>query len=367
VSAKQIQIDYEVSIHQPKELEGCYFQVILPGQLVQTGGKFSADANGFKPLPAKPQKGFLFSKAAKSFTWTNGLGKGLKITLGSNLAVQFQDSRQWGLPWYELMIWVPNSAKSTKSHLTFKIEPILSNQTVKPFVDRFGQAVSKRWPGKVTDEKELLQDVQKEEIFLKSKTPPARDEFGGWAGSREKYNLQATGFFRTQKIGNRWWLIDPAGNVYFSLASFFIACDTATVINNRDHLFEWLPDIHAEPWNSASWKDSEGDCFSFYSANLIRKFGPKWYEKWVELSKKRWNAWGLNSTSAFSAQLPKIPYTVYLTLVDQAAPTPPGSPMPDVFDPDFPAKLDALCKESHDTGDRKQRRGIYSADTAAIF
>lgn len=43
---------------------------------------------------------------------------------------------------------------------------------------------------------------------------PERDEYGGW-----KVNVgNADGFFRVRKIGDRWWMVDPAGNVFLSQA-----------------------------------------------------------------------------------------------------------------------------------------------------
>jgi hypothetical protein len=38
--------------------------------------------------------------------------------------------------------------------------------------------------------------------------------YGGWTGKRVK----ATGFFRVEKIGERWWGVDPEGNLYFNVA-----------------------------------------------------------------------------------------------------------------------------------------------------
>lgn len=39
---------------------------------------------------------------------------------------------------------------------------------------------------------------------------PAHSDYGGWKVAR----YQATGFFRTEKIADRWWIIDPEGNPY---------------------------------------------------------------------------------------------------------------------------------------------------------
>ncbi|MGB7157496.1 MAG: hypothetical protein WBD40_05485 [Tepidisphaeraceae bacterium] len=34
--------------------------------------------------------------------------------------------------------------------------------------------------------------------------------FGGWKGK----TLKATGFFRTERVGDRWWMIDPEGHPF---------------------------------------------------------------------------------------------------------------------------------------------------------
>lgn len=46
--------------------------------------------------------------------------------------------------------------------------------------------------------------------FKTRKTDPATDEYGGW----KDVTYEATGFFRTQKVGGRWWIIDPSGHPY---------------------------------------------------------------------------------------------------------------------------------------------------------
>ena len=46
-----------------------------------------------------------------------------------------------------------------------------------------------------------------------AKTPDERNNFGGWA----KHAVEGTGFFRVSKEGRKWWLIDPEGNLFFSV------------------------------------------------------------------------------------------------------------------------------------------------------
>ena len=46
--------------------------------------------------------------------------------------------------------------------------------------------------------------------FKLRKTDPPTDEYGGWKTAQ----YEATGFFRTQKVGERWWIVDPAGRPF---------------------------------------------------------------------------------------------------------------------------------------------------------
>ena len=44
--------------------------------------------------------------------------------------------------------------------------------------------------------------------------PPQYDKYGGWS----KLKGMKTGFFHTQQIKGRWWLVTPEGNVFISKA-----------------------------------------------------------------------------------------------------------------------------------------------------
>ncbi len=46
------------------------------------------------------------------------------------------------------------------------------------------------------------------------KNPGPLSKYGGWLDQR----VTSTGFFRVEKIGNRWWCVDPEGYLYFNIA-----------------------------------------------------------------------------------------------------------------------------------------------------
>ena len=62
----------------------------------------------------------------------------------------------------------------------------------------------KAYPSLVVDSLEGFKQISKEKL----------DKFGGVIGNSSK----ATGFFRVEKINNRWWIIDPQGNRFINVA-----------------------------------------------------------------------------------------------------------------------------------------------------
>ena len=60
-----------------------------------------------------------------------------------------------------------------------------------------------------------------------------RDRFGGWRGKQFK----ASGFFRTEHDGKRWWLVTPEGNAFISFGV------------NHYHAGWWAEDHNRAYWN----------------------------------------------------------------------------------------------------------------------
>jgi hypothetical protein len=58
------------------------------------------------------------------------------------------------------------------------------------------------------------------------------DRFGGW----KKKTFEATGFFRTEHDGNRWWFVTPDGNAFISFGV------------NHYHKYLWTQDYNRAHW-----------------------------------------------------------------------------------------------------------------------
>jgi len=83
-----------------------------------------------------------------------------------------------------------------------------------PFIDSFGQYRHKSWSGKVTNLTDLESRRRTEEDDLRGHSGPKNwDQFGGDLNGPK---LKATGFFRTEKVDGKWWLVDPDGRLFFS-------------------------------------------------------------------------------------------------------------------------------------------------------
>ena len=71
------------------------------------------------------------------------------------------------------------------------------------------------------------------------------DRFGGWKGKRFK----ATGFFRTEHDGKRWWLVTPGGHAFISFGVNHYHTGWWAQDHNRDH---WVKKFGARrPYDDA--------------------------------------------------------------------------------------------------------------------
>ena len=178
-----------------------------------------------------------------------------------------------------------------------------------PFIDRLGQYKNADWPGKVHSEEELKSRGEEETRAITA--APAlsdRDKFGGWAKGPQ---LTATGWFRTEKVDGKWWLVTPEGRLFFSMGIDCVGTGEVTFVDGRDGWFEGLPskddpqykDMFGQVSGAHSMAErigGKGSTFSFYRANLLRKYGADWTEKWRESVYPRLQAWGFNTIGNWS-------------------------------------------------------------------
>ena len=227
-----------------------------------------------------------------------------------------------------------------------------------PFVSRFGQYMHADWPGKLKDAKDFSKRVKAEtRAFKKHPALPGRDTFGGWADGPQ---LDSTGWFRTQEVDGKWWLVTPSGHLFFSMGVDCIGTGERTFIEGRDGWFEQLPDpndpvfkdLFSVVTGAHSMADrigGKGRTFSFYRWNLMTKYGPEWPDRWRDNAYARLQSWGFNTIGNWSQddvlkQSP-MPFTACIgiggAVREIAGASGYWGRMKDVFDPSFTQAADA--------------------------
>lgn len=215
-------------------------------------------------------------------------------------------------------------------------------------VDEFGQYANADWPGKLKNVAELAERRQAEEAELQARPMlPDRDKYGGWTKGP---TLKGTGFFRSEKVGDKWWLVTPDGRLFISLGIDVINTDGATFVTGREAMFAWLPgddDPLARYFGQVKGVHSgpvkEGRTFDFLKANLERKFGREFLDPWLDQALRRLPSWGFNTIANWSdhrlGERRRVPYVATTWVGGDHQRLASGSDywglMHDPFDPQF--------------------------------
>jgi hypothetical protein len=219
-------------------------------------------------------------------------------------------------------------------HLT--MEPKDSILSPVPAVDEFGQWIADQWDGKAESLEDLKTIWDQEDHSLKS-GDFNYSMFGGYVDTQ----VEATGFFRIEKIDGKWWFVDPEGHLFFSAGSTGIRTgNTFPRIDGREYIYASLP-----PENLANNDSRRGGSSSFYDWNLFRRYGDDWHGKWEEMTTRRMDSWGLNTIANWSDEnLGRNQQKTYVATLGGWGFSAETMGMPDVYDPNYAAEIDAAAK-----------------------
>ncbi len=217
-----------------------------------------------------------------------------------------------------------------------------------PLLDEFGQYLHAGWPGKARTEDDLKKTWAAEAATLAQGAFPDRDAYGGFASTKAK----ATGFFRVEQIDGRWWFVTPDGHLFYSTGVNGIGPGIGTRVAGREDMFTMIPP--PAPLPAGAPPPRGGAQASFYTANLQRRFGADWRPAWAQLTARRLEAWGLNTSygtglsDALDHTPQNKPYVISLRGF-QFGPLIMG--MPDVYADAFTAQVEAVA--ANQLGPRK--------------
>ncbi len=208
----------------------------------------------------------------------------------------------------------------------------------KPIIDEMGQLIGGEWPTKTHSYADMEKRLKAEYERAKVPVPPRPgcSAYGGYTAKR----FEATGFFRTEHDGRRWWLVDPEGCAFFShgvcygtrmgefgwysgMEGFYQAAPSpddpeyADAFTHPGLIAEYVK-RHGVTERSNEWM------FNPARYNMIRVFGKdSWWEAWRAIAGRRFRDWGINTTGVGIVnfiderledflRLTKIPYAVTL-------------------------------------------------------
>jgi len=269
-------------------------------------------------------------------------------------------------------------------------------------IDPYGQPVDGDYAERVTSDLDLQERALAEIDALNANGIDGRSRWQGWADGPQ---LEATGYFRTEKVGDRWSLVDPDGFLYFATGIDNIRmANTSTMTgyefrpgairardpndttpedstglnrapdsalsaryrawDTRAYMFTWLPsydsalgdhygyrrEVHSGPLAS-------GETYSFYRANLERKYGDRgddsFIDDWRQITNARMLDWGFTSFGNWLDptfyEEPSVPYFANGWIIGDFKTVSSGddywSPLPDPFDPEFAERARATAAQ----------------------
>ncbi len=217
-------------------------------------------------------------------------------------------------------------------------------------IDKYGQLKTIRWEGKITSDEQLHEIWEKEEKTL---TPGNfdYDQWGGYQNSQAK----ATGYFRVEKINDKWWFIDPDGHYFLSTGSNMISPFQGTRVTRRESIFDTIPGKARAGFFGGS------DVYTDFLANNIKnRYGDEmWQEEWEKNTKRRLNAWGFN-TGMKSMEMP------YITFVRGTKIREGYMGLPDVYGENYEKELEeAIAKQAEDFKNDQLLIGYYIGNEPA--
>jgi hypothetical protein len=212
------------------------------------------------------------------------------------------------------------------------------SENTAAFIDPYGQQTI-NFPGKVTADSQLLNQAN-QDALLSGSYPYSSDAYGGVAGTAVG---SATGRWSVAKQNNRWYILDPAGNRFFSAGIVGAGWSSYAFTQDRLSFFQngALPsqsgtygDHYATFNNPSTGVPTLG--FNFYSSNLERKFGSNWAQAGSQNIARRMKTWGFNTVGPLSSLVnqPSLVTAPQFPVVGSFSqiPTLDGGLMPDVYD-----------------------------------
>jgi hypothetical protein len=236
--------------------------------------------------------------------------------------------------------------------VTTETPPLLEDLVLPQgaLLDELGQSMIHDWPAKTPSDGVLAARLEEQRALAGASSWPAGfSRWGGWMERQE----EATGFFRTHFAGQRWWLVDPEGYLFWSSGLDCVSYGIDTAYEGLEPALTWLPDTESE--YAAAHSQGEVRSFDYLRSNFIRTFGPEdAFTAWSEVALSQVVGFGFNTVANWSdwrIAVGKVPYVRPLREGSLEALPAIYRDFPDVYHPDFEQAADAYAEQLRETVD----------------
>jgi len=255
--------------------------------------------------------------------------------------VQGVPTRVEDISWVEIVVGkVGADVSLTLSdwRITSDPQPLVPDGPV--LVDELGQWTTRDWPRKAASAEDMVSRLQSAADTPSPVLRPGLTRYGGSA----RITFAATGWFRTQHDGRRWWLVDPDGGAFWSAGVDCVGPGEAALVSGNEALCAWLPP--PEGAFAAAWCGP--GMFSWAVANLVRAFEDGWRDSWTKLTRRALVGMGFNTVGNWSdgdfARGSGLPYVWPLAGFPTTGTT-VFRDFPDVFAPEYRANAETFAQQ----------------------
>lgn len=252
-------------------------------------------------------------------------GRGAPKTPGTLIQFAFGksvDINRWSRLGISFMKFSGEPAKVTLKDFKFTAQQPDYPVPDTKIIDEMGQWIQKNWNDKMKSSDEMVSYLR--ELANRSEPNRNSEKYSGYGGTKLK-QFAASGFFRTEHDGKRWWLVDPSGYAFYSIGIDIIGPGIPGNVEGIAGLHEWMPEKegkYADAWEKQKVFDiqypegKELELLNFHIANLIKSFGKNWHDQWSKITKQRLAEWNVNSIGNWSDSTfiskSKMPYVIPL-------------------------------------------------------
>ncbi|MBX7132350.1 MAG: hypothetical protein K1X67_06700 [Fimbriimonadaceae bacterium] len=211
--------------------------------------------------------------------------------------------------------------------------------------DPFFQYSYRDWPGKTTSVMDMQGDWFEEQLDLGMHPGQIEIDGASWLP-----NQGPSDRWRIMPVNGKYYFINRGGKPFWSMGLQSMHMNTATWIDGRESMFQYLPDPngqYADYYGQVNRFSGVGGgtvtSFQCVRYNLRQKYGSGYQGIWYSLARQRIRSWGFNTVAPFCETAlydDVVPYTLMLDTFDfpvrlTTAPSTHWMTMPDPYDLDF--------------------------------